>query len=120
MQVDMHCLSGRPGLGLAELTKHRLQRALGRFASRVRRVRVCLNDVNGPRGGIDKRCRMRVDLFPRGAVVVEAVGAAFEQALFGAAERVVRRVRALIERKRDAHRRRRPRDQSIGLTEEAT
>ena len=116
MQVDMHCLSGRPGPGLAELIQHRLQRALGRFANRVRRVRVCLNDVNGPRGGIDKRCRMRVDLFPRGAVVVEAVGAAFEQALFGAAERVVRRVRAVIERKRDAHRRRRPADQSMGLT----
>jgi len=120
MQVEMRCPAGQPGPGLAGLTKHRLQRALGRLANRVRRVRVCLNDVNGPRGGIDKRCRMRVDLFPRGAVVVEAFGEAFEQALLGAAERVVRRVRAVIERKRDAHRRRKVADQSMGLTQEAT
>jgi putative sigma-54 modulation protein len=120
MQVEIRCLAGRLSSGLAELTEHRLQRALGRFATRVRRVRVCLNDVNGPRGGVDKRCRMRVDLFPRGLVVVEAVDAAFEPALLGAAERIVRRVHAAIERKRDAHRRRRPADRPAGLTEDAT
>ena len=48
--------------------EHRLAFALGRFERFVARVEVLLQDVNGPRGGRDKVCRIEV-LSPRGDTV---------------------------------------------------
>ncbi len=112
MLVEMQFLAARHDPQLVHCIERCVQHTLGRLAARVRHVRVCLQDVNGPRGGIDKRCRMCVHLVPSGAVVVETVGQAFEQAVSVAAERVIRRVRGLLERRQDRHRRRRPGDQA--------
>ncbi len=60
-----------------ELRTHlneRLQFALGRWARRIDLVRVYLRDVNGPRGGLDKKCRIVVAVPPRGRVVVTGAG----------------------------------------------
>jgi ribosome hibernation promoting factor len=47
-----------------------LEFALRRFANRIDRVSVWLADVNGPRGGVDKRCRVAVRLRSMGSAVV--------------------------------------------------
>ena len=54
--------SGAISHGAARVAQQRLLFALGRFASRVRSVTVRLCDVNGPRGGRDKRCAIAVRL----------------------------------------------------------
>lgn len=57
-----------------DLTAHverRLRFALSRFSGRIRRVNVFLADQNGPRGGIDKTCRIVVLLRDGGSVVAE-------------------------------------------------
>jgi hypothetical protein len=57
--------------GQHERIERRVGFALSRLATQIRQVDVHLCDVNGPRGGIDKRCRVLVH-FERGpAVVVE-------------------------------------------------
>ena len=38
----------------------RLTRTLSRFSHQISRVNVTLTDENGPRGGVDKRCRVSV------------------------------------------------------------
>lgn len=68
-------LRTRRGSGGKDLTDHvdrRLHFALSRFSSRIARVSVFLEDVNGPRGGVDKACRIVVRL-RRGADVVASV-----------------------------------------------
>lgn len=42
--------------------ERRLRFSLGRFDDVVRQIEVTLSDINGPKGGDDKLCRMRVDL----------------------------------------------------------
>lgn len=43
-------------------SRRTLRAALDRFSSRVASVKVTLNDVNGPRGGLDKECKIYVRL----------------------------------------------------------
>jgi putative sigma-54 modulation protein len=45
--------------------ERRLCFALERFARRISRVRVSVGDLNGPRGGIDKRCRVAIVVIPQ-------------------------------------------------------
>jgi ribosome-associated translation inhibitor RaiA len=63
------------GYGLAHelraYAERRLRFALRRFAARVHSVWVRMDDVNGPRGGVDKRCRVTARLRPSGHVHIE-------------------------------------------------
>jgi hypothetical protein len=71
MRIDIHASR----LVLSEEQRQQIHRrasfALSRLASRIVRVEVLLQDINGPRGGIDKRCRVLVHLDRGPAVVVE-------------------------------------------------
>ena len=80
--------------------------ALRRFARRIDRVTVWLEDVNGPRGGVDKRCRIAVRLRPAGAVFVAKNASDAFAAIGRAAGRtgsaVARKIALLQERRLDA------------------
>lgn len=78
--------------------------ALDRFATAIREVELGLVDLNGPKGGLDKRCRARLSLVPRGTVVVDSVGETFLEALHGAAEKARRALQRRLERGRTTHR----------------
>ena len=41
---------------------NRLVRSLDRFSRRIDRIEVAITDENGSRGGIDKHCRIRVQM----------------------------------------------------------
>jgi len=81
---------------MREHVTRRLHFALGRFTHRIERVTVRLVDINGPRGGLDKRCRIVVQLAPARRVVIEAIDsdayAAVSQAAIRADETVARAV----------------------------
>jgi len=85
---------------LRDYIERRLRTALGRFAARIDRATVRLTDVNGPRGGVDKRCRIAVALIPRGLVIVEGQGDGPFALISRAAKRARRSVRRAIERRR--------------------
>jgi ribosomal subunit interface protein len=87
--------------------RERLQLALGRFARSIDRVWVYLRDVNGPRGGLSKKCRIVVELPRRGRVVVTGV----DTDIFAAITRTASRAKFAVRRhvKRRLARRRPPR-----------
>ncbi|MBC7730582.1 MAG: HPF/RaiA family ribosome-associated protein [Bacteriovorax sp.] len=58
----------------AERIVRRAGFALSRLASRIRRVEVRFADVNGPRGGVDKRCRVLLHLDRGDPMLVEERG----------------------------------------------
>jgi len=47
---------------LTQAATRRIRFALGRLAARIDNVDVCVSDENGPRGGEDKLCTIRVNL----------------------------------------------------------
>ena len=52
---------------------------LGKFASSIERVTVRLSDVNGPKGGRDQICQIKVVLSGLPSVVVEERGSALQK-----------------------------------------
>jgi hypothetical protein len=83
---------------------HALETGLGTVLTRLRRVDAYLTDVNGPRGGPDKRCRVVAHL-ATGPVVVERTGRDPVAATAEAAARCRRVVLARLKRGRDRRRR---------------
>lgn len=75
--------------------QRRIEFALDRLRGRVRSVCVRLSDVNGRRGGIDKRCQLQVQLADTSDVVVADV----QRDLYVAMTRAVDRAAAAIVRR---------------------
>ena len=71
MQIDIHAQGFSLTGALRDHTERRLRFALARVSDRVGRITVRLIDINGPRGGNDKRCRIQVMLNGLAAVVIE-------------------------------------------------
>ncbi|MHC4393908.1 MAG: HPF/RaiA family ribosome-associated protein [Planctomycetota bacterium] len=88
--------------GVRSYVERRLLFALGRFASRVQRVRVACSDVNGPKGGSDKRCRVSVTIPSAPPIVVSDVATDLHVAVDRAADRVSRAVARRLNRMRQA------------------
>lgn len=78
----------------------RLQFALGRIETNVRHVTVRVEDVNGPRGGLDKQCHIHVALNNAPDVVIEELQADLFVAVQRAADRVGRVVVRRIGKQR--------------------
>lgn len=80
------------------LAQRQLQFALGRFGNRVRTLTVRLSDLNGPKGGVDKRCLVTVRLSrPRRVVVVEDVDANEAAVIARAVDRASRAVARAVD-----------------------
>lgn len=87
---------------LQEHIERRLDFALGRFGERVNRVSVHVSDENGPKGGVDTRCKMHVTLHPHGVLHIEQDDSDAEAAVEIASIRLGQAIRRELERQRTA------------------
>jgi putative sigma-54 modulation protein len=87
---------------IRRLVDRRVAFELSRFGRQVRAVTVNLEDLNGPRGGIDKRCAMQADLAPGGSVRVEKTDGDLRAAIGRTTSRLAHAVARALERRRDA------------------
>jgi ribosome-associated translation inhibitor RaiA len=83
---------------LRALVRQRLGRKLGKFATAIERVSVRFEDVNGPRGGIDTLCRIKVVLSGLDSVLIEETGDEPIDTFSTANARVERAVRRTLGR----------------------
>ena len=74
---------------LRDLTESRVRFVLRRLGWLVPRAEVQLSDVNGPRGGIDKRCQVELRTDGGGSVVVTSVASDWRTALDNALARAL-------------------------------
>lgn len=84
--------------GLREHTERRLKFALSWAGAEVRAVRVSLFDVNGPRGGCDKCCRIQIPMARAASVVIEDAEPDLYVAIDRAADRTGRTMARRLER----------------------
>ena len=77
---------------LSERVGRRIHFALGRFAGRIKNVSVRLADVNGPRGGVDKACTVRIQAGLRRALIIREQQSDIHTAVAIAAERAGRSI----------------------------
>lgn len=80
--------------------KKKLGMRLGKFAPSIERVSVRLSDVNGPRGGVDHKCLIKVVLSGLPSVVVERVDSALQRAINSAIDATAMAVRRSVQRRR--------------------
>jgi CBS domain-containing protein len=73
---------------------------LGKFASSIERVSVRLFDANGPRGGVDQVCRVKVVLSGLPSVLVERRNSALSNAIDAAIRAAALAVRRSVQRRR--------------------
>jgi putative sigma-54 modulation protein len=83
------------------LVRQRMDFALKQFDSWINRVQVHLEDVNGPRGGIDKQCRILVGIKGGKTIKVQDLDANLIAAVNRAADRVGHVVGREVDRRRN-------------------
>lgn len=86
---------------LREHVHRRLAFALNHGGDTISRVVVRLSDVNGPRGGVDKRCGIEVRLKSAPALLVEELQSDLLVAIDRAAERMGRTLDRRLMRQRE-------------------
>ena len=83
-----------------DYVRRKLTAHFARYARSVERVSVRLRDINGPRGGVDVQCRIKVVLSGLPSVVVEMQAELYRVAFSGALSAAERAVRRALQRKR--------------------
>ncbi len=92
---------------LADQIRDVVETALNRVSDHITRVEVHLSDENGDKGGAnDKRCMLEARLEGRQPIAVTHQAAILEQAVDGAADKLVRLIESTLGRRHDRESRR--------------
>lgn len=100
MQIEIHARGFLLTEGLRAHVERRFQFAMGSYQDHVLRVTVRLSDINGPRGGVDKHCQVRLRLRGLPEIVVKDTEADLYVAVNRAAERAGRTLGRNLRRAR--------------------
>lgn len=101
MQLDIQTNGFSLTEGIRHYTTQRLQFALDRNDGQIIHARVSLADINGPRGGIDKRCQINLALAGQSNIVIEDTEVDLYVAIDRASDRCERTLARRLERLRE-------------------
>ncbi len=86
------------GNQLRDLSVQRVQFALRRLTASVPHAKVQFSDVNGPRGGVDKRCQVELKTDTAGTVVIASLAHDWRTALDRSLTRATRVLTRSLQR----------------------
>jgi ribosome-associated translation inhibitor RaiA len=101
MELEIRRQNVRLDEGLLEHIERQMGFALDQFNSWISHCSVHVEDVNGTKGGVDKHCRVLVNLKTGKTLKVEDTDAQMIVAVNRAADRISHAVSREVERKRD-------------------
>jgi putative sigma-54 modulation protein len=100
MRIDIHTSKFQLTEALREHIERRVQFAMSWAQDKLPRVNLRLDDINGPKGGIDKSCRIQIPITGGKSVVIEEVQSDLYIAIDRAVERAGRAISRRLERSR--------------------
>jgi putative sigma-54 modulation protein len=100
MRIQIHLRAETTESDLRDHIERRLRFGLGRYGGEVRDVRFRLEDVNGPRQGVDKRCTIRIVGRRVGVLFLEDMDSDAIRAVDRLSDRVDRTLARALERAR--------------------
>lgn len=95
MQIDIHARHFSLTNAMKNYTKCQLDFALAEREHYIQRVIIRLSDINGPRGGRDKRCLLLITLVNLPTVVIDNI----EKDLYFSIDQAIDRASQAVERK---------------------
>ncbi len=98
MKIDIQARDFSLTDSMLSYVKDRINYLFGSRFNQIQKITVRLNDVNGPRGGMDKRCQVKVTLPRLNQIVIDDVQADLYVAIFRAMDRASRTVNRRITR----------------------
>ncbi|MDX1965941.1 MAG: hypothetical protein SFV23_02110 [Planctomycetaceae bacterium] len=104
MRVDLIVKGVAKTPTLDRMLRHKLHYAFDQFGRWVSEVALAVEDVNGPKGGVDKRCRVTVSVPRSAAVVIDGRGADLLAVVTEAIDRAAHSLARLRDRRQDRRR----------------
>jgi putative sigma-54 modulation protein len=101
MQLDIQTNGFSLTDGIRNHVSRRMQFALDRNDGHIMRVKVSLADINGPRGGVDKRCQISLALAGHNNILIEDTEADLYVAIDRASDRCARTLTRRLEKFRE-------------------
>lgn len=101
MQIDLRAQGIEVTESLRDHAERCLNFGLDWAKHDVDRVVVTLSDINGPRGGNDKRCQLRIPLPRIRNVVIEEIARDLQVAIARAVDRAARSLERRLSRQRE-------------------
>lgn len=102
MRIDLQCEGIEGRQGLRDYVAQKMRAAIGHFRDHIQWARIKVADVNGPRGGVDKRCVVQLRLRHRPDVIFAITELEARSAVDRAAERVAQVLMRRLGRQRRA------------------
>ena len=84
---------------MLDLSVSRVHFALRRLGALVPRAKVQFSDVNGPRGGVDKRCQVELNTQAAGTMIITSLARDWRTALDRSLGRATRVLTRSLQRK---------------------
>ena len=100
MKIQTRVKGYRESKEINEYAERRLLFSLSRFSNRIESVTIRLEDINGPRGGVDQQCTLSIRFKQGGQLRVESMETDWRNAIDLAADRIGRSVARHIESQR--------------------
>jgi putative sigma-54 modulation protein len=104
MQMEIQARDFPLSEALGSYLKRRINFVLSSRYDQIQRIIIRLSDINGPRGGIDKRCQIQISLPRLADVVIEDTETNLYVAIDRATDRASRTVNRRLERQHNKNR----------------
>ena len=104
MKIDIQALNFDLSDSILGCIKDRLNFTLSSRFDQIKSISIKVDDINGPRGGLDKRCQVRIAMPRLKDVIIEDIQADLYVAIFRATDRASRTVKRRLNRLQDKKR----------------
>lgn len=100
MNIDLQARDFELTDSLESQIRQKMKILLDRFDHKIRNTRVVLSDINGPKGGNDKRCTIKIEVHNFKTIVVDEVTDNMYESISRCSQRAKRAVAKLVNKSR--------------------